>query len=118
MTSADERMFPVLSAEQIERAAVHGRIRPVDSGEILVEAGTKYTHFFIVKTGRLEIVRPPGTDEHVVASVGSGKFTGEASLLAGRRALVRIRVSEAGELIDLEREQLLALVQTDSDLSE
>jgi len=36
--------------------------------------------------------------------------------LAGRRGLVRIRVSEAGVVIELERDQLLALVQTDSEL--
>ena len=37
-------------------------------------------------------------------------------MLAGRRGLVRIRVSEAGVVIELERDQLLALVQTDSEL--
>ncbi len=118
MTSVDERMFPTLTPEQIERATAHGRIRTVRDGEILIEAGTRYTDFFIVKTGRLDIVRPPGTDEHLVASLGPGQFTGETSLLAGRRILVRIRASEASEVIDLEREQLLGLVQTDSELSE
>src|SRR5207249_4545086 len=39
-------------------------------------------------------------------------------MLAGRRAMVQIQVREAGELIQLEREQLLGLVQTDSELSE
>jgi thioredoxin reductase (NADPH) len=39
-------------------------------------------------------------------------------MLAGRQAMVRIRASEAGELIELEREQLLALVQTDAELGE
>jgi thioredoxin reductase (NADPH) len=118
MASAAERMFPTLSSEQIERASAHGHNRPVQDDEVIVEAGAKNTRFFIVKTGRLEIVRPPGTDEHLVAFLGPGQFTGETSMLAGRRGLVRIRVSQAGELIELEREQLLALVQTDSELSE
>ena len=39
-------------------------------------------------------------------------------MLSGRPALVRARASEAGEVIELDREQLLALVQTDSELSE
>jgi len=51
-----------------------------------------------------------------VAPLGPGQFTGETSMLAGRRGLVRIRVSEAGVVIELERDQLLALVQTDSEL--
>ena len=87
MASAAERMFPTLKPEQIERVAAHGRIRQVQDGEILVEAGAQNTRFFIVRTGRLEIVRPPGTDELIVAGLGPGQFTGETSMLAGRRAM-------------------------------
>src|SRR4030095_6282621 len=36
----------------------------------------------------------------------------------GRRALVRARVSEAGEVIQLSRDQLLQLVQTEAELGE
>src|SRR5881396_60239 len=118
MASAAERMFPTLKPEQIERIAGHGRIHPVQDGDVLVEAGAQNTRFFVVRTGRLEIVRPPGTDKQLVASLGPGQFTGETSMLAGRRAMVQIQVREAGELIQLEREQLLGLVQTDSELSE
>jgi thioredoxin reductase (NADPH) len=39
-------------------------------------------------------------------------------MLSGRRALFRARARETGEVIELDREQLLALVQTDSELSE
>jgi thioredoxin reductase (NADPH) len=39
-------------------------------------------------------------------------------MLTGRRALLRAVVTESGEAIELEREQLLALVQTDAELSE
>src|SRR6185295_1025410 len=56
--------------------------------------------------------------ETVVAVHGPGQFTGEVNMLSGRPALVRSRALEAGEVIELEREHLLALVQTDSELSE
>ena len=39
-------------------------------------------------------------------------------MITGRRALARARVSEPGEVIELDRSQLLALVQTDAELSE
>ena len=39
-------------------------------------------------------------------------------MLSGRPALVRARASESGEVIELDHEHLLALVQTDSELSE
>src|SRR5262245_20930720 len=118
MVSAAERMFPTLTPEQIKRAAAHGHIRTVQDGEVLVQPWTPNNRFFIVRTGHLHIVRPPEMAEQFVADLGPGQFTGETSMLAGRPAIVQIRVREAGELIQLERDQLLALVQTDSELSE
>ena len=45
-------------------------------------------------------------------------FTGELTLLTGRRGLAQIRAGEAGEVIEVDREHLLSLVQTDSELSD
>jgi thioredoxin reductase (NADPH) len=46
------------------------------------------------------------------------QFSGEASTITSRRALVRLQVSEPGEVIQLDREQFAALIQTDAELSE
>jgi thioredoxin reductase (NADPH) len=122
-TAPQERIFPKLTPARFERLAARGHLRPVAAGEVLAEAGDPVTHLFLVKSGRLDVVRPsvvPGAvrAERLVISVEPGMFTGEASLLSGRRGLARIRVAEAGEVYAVEREQLLSLIQTDSDLSE
>ena len=116
--SGDERMFPSLTAAQIRRIAAHGHARPIRRGEVLVEAGKRVVPFFVVLTGQVEIVRPSGTTEELVAVHGAGQFSGEVNMLSGRPALLRARVSEAGEVIELDREHLLALVQTDSEIGE
>jgi thioredoxin reductase (NADPH) len=113
-----ERMFPTLTPAQIARIAAHGRVRQFQRGEVLVEAGEQVVPFFVVTAGQLEAVRPSGATETLVAVHGPGQFTGEVNMLSGRRALVRSRATEAGEVIELDREHLLALVQTDSELSE
>jgi len=118
LTSAAERVFPKLTQDQVARVAAHGHLRQSQDGEVLVEPGTPNTRIFIVNTGCVEIIRASDTEERLVASLGPGQFTGEISVLAGRRGLARIRVREAGELIAVEREPLLALVQTDSELSD
>ena len=74
--------------------------------------------FFVVTAGRVEAIRPFGSTETLVAVHGPGQFNGEVNMLSGRPTLVRSRASESGEVIELDREQLLALVQTDSELSE
>jgi hypothetical protein len=48
----------------------------------------------------------------------TGQFTGERTMRTGRRALTRIRAIEPGEVIELDREQLFGLIQTDAELSD
>ncbi len=113
-----EQMFPTLTPAQVARIAAHGRVRPIRPGEVLVEAGDHAVPFFVVKTGRIEVVQPSAGSETLVAAHGPGQFTGEVNMLSGRRTLVRSRVAEPGEVIELDRECLLELVQTDSELGE
>ena len=115
--SPADNMFPTLTSAQQARIAAHGRVRQVP-GETLVEPDDHTTKFFVVISGHLNIVRTSGDAEDVVAAIAPGTFTGELNILSGRRGLVRIRAGEPGEVIEIHREQLLALVQTDSELSE
>jgi len=116
--SSPDEMFPVLTSEQQARVLAHGRLRQAESGETIVEPSTPGMKFFVVGSGRLELHRVSEKKEELIAFCGPGMFTGELSLLSGRRALVRIRAGEASELIEIEREALHGLVQTDSELSD
>src|SRR5947207_2096202 len=117
LSSGVERMFPTLTPAQVKRIAAHGKQRSIRSGEVLIEAGARVVPFFVVTAGRVEVVRPSGSTETLVAVHGPGQFTGEVNMLSGRPALVRSRTIESGEVIELDHEHLLALVQTDSELS-
>jgi len=116
--SSPDEMFPVLTAEQQARVLTYGRIRKVASGEILVELNQQPSKVFVVVEGQLEALRLSDNREEVFAICRPGMFTGELNLLSGRRALARIRAAEPSELIEIEREALLNLVQTDSGLSD
>ena len=116
--SAEERMFPVLREAHIARIAQHGHVRTVTPGEILIEFHAVDVPFFVVKSGELEVVQLRNEEEVVVVTHGPGRFTGEVNLLSGRPSLVRVRAKHAGEVIELCRNRLLALIQTDSEISE
>jgi thioredoxin reductase (NADPH) len=111
------QVFPTLTATQIARIAAHGRKRQLQPGEVLLEVGDQ-VRFFLVTAGKIEIFSVSGPSESLVATLQPGQFTGEVNLLSGRRAFTRIRASETGEVIELEREELLDLLQTDSELSD
>jgi thioredoxin reductase (NADPH) len=115
---AGTRTFPILTAPQIARIATHGLVRPVQRGEVLIEQGDRVVPFFVVTAGELEIVRPSGTTATFITVLGPGQFTGEVNTISGRRALLRLRATQPGEVIELDREHVQALIQTDPELSE
>ena len=116
--SAAERLFPRLTPAQVARVAAHGRTRLMRTGELLFDAGDPAAPFLLVVTGEIEAHRHTTSGDELVTVHGSGQFTGEVNLLAGRPALVRARVRSSGEAIELERERLLAFVQTDAEIGE
>lgn len=118
-TSVDPDLaFPTLTPAQIERLAPRGRVRRVERDEILVDAGARNVRVFIVRTGRVEIVQPAGKAEKPVGVLRPGQFSGEIGILSGQRILVRLRATEAGEVIEIDREPLMELLQTDAVLGE
>ena len=87
-------------------------------GDVLLDVEDKTVPLFLVVSGELEILRPVGTTETTIVTLSPGQFSGEASLITGRRSFSRIRVRESGEMIQLDREHVLSLVQANAELSE
>jgi thioredoxin reductase (NADPH) len=80
-----------------------------------VEVGDRAAGFFVVVSGELQVSGAAGT---VIVTHRPGQFSGEATMITGRRTMAQVRAGAPGEVIELTREQLLALVQTDAELSE
>ena len=113
----EEQIFPKLTATQIERLEPRGHVREIRVGDIVYEAGSA-SPFVVVVEGVLDMVLRDAKGETVIARYGPGQFTGEVNMLSGRGAIAQARASEAGKVIVLDRETLLSVVQTESELSE
>src|SRR5262249_14282676 len=111
-------LLPTLTPEQQSRIAVHGRRRSITRGEVLVEVGDRIAPFFVIVSGEVQVLRPTATGEMLIVNFRADQFSGEGNMLSGRRSMARLRVSESGEVIQLDREALLSLIQTDAELSE
>ena len=117
-SSRIEQIFPKLTPAQIRRVAARGHIRAMKGGEILFEQGHSAAPFFVVISGELEVVRPSIPVETLVTVYEPGQFTGEVGTLSGRRSLFRVRATKQGKVIELDRQQIQALIQTDAELGE
>src|SRR5262245_58346682 len=116
VTTSFERLFPTLSEAHLERIAAYGKRHAVRSGEVLLDVSVQQSRMFVVVSGRIEIVRIAEASETLVAELGPGQFTGEISLLAGRRTFVRIQATAEGEVVEIDREHSLGLLQTDAEV--
>ena len=116
--SRTEQIFPILNSAQAQRLVAQGHARPVHAGDVLVEPGDPEVPIFVVISGELEAVRPSFVQETLITTFGPGQFTGEVNTLSGRRAIARIRARQDGEIVEIARGKVLALVQTDAELSE
>src|SRR5213080_553138 len=117
-TARRDHIYPALTVAQLARIATHGRRRRVEADEVLVHAGEPVARLFVVVEGQIDGVRPSATQGDLVVSLGPGMFTGEVTMLSGRRGLAHIRAAAAGEVIEVSRDNLLVLMQADGELSE
>jgi len=113
----DDQLWPTLTPSQIARVAKQGSLRSLQPGEVVLEAGQQEYPFFVVTNGELAVVRASCDGEQLITTYHPGSFSGELNMLAGRRSLATIRATTPSEVIEMPRNLLLALIETDADLS-
>ncbi len=118
MAARRAQMFPILSNAQIARIARFGKERQLSAGELLFDEGDHGVAMHVILEGAVEVVHLRGPLEEQITVHGPGEFTGESSLLADRRSLVRGRATVPSRILVVERKELRAIVQTDPELSE
>ncbi len=82
--------FPRLDAEQMAalEACPSVRLRPYRDGDKLFEACAPRWDFYVVKSGKVEVVDDSGGKPRTLVVHGPGEFVGEEGQLAGRPAPV------------------------------
>lgn len=118
LAAPKESVFPTLSEAQIARAGAHGRRRSLAPGEVLYDQGEPAHVLAIILSGEIQAVRPTELGRSVITFAGRGQFNGEINQLSGRHSMFRILASQPTEIIELDRQQLMTLVQSDAEIGE
>ena len=75
------------------------------AGEVPVRQGEPGDSFYVIKSGRVNVIMEKSPDETaVVATLGPGNFFGEMSLLTGAARTASIHVMDDAELIVIDKE--------------
>jgi len=116
-TPSENQLWPTLTPAQIARIATRGSSRSLAADEVLIAAGQEDFPFFVVVDGEVVVERETCDGVQLVVTYGPGSFSGELNMLSGRRPLATVRARTESTVIEVPREALLALVQTDAELS-
>ena len=69
-------------------------------------------------SGEIDMVPQGGSAKILVNVYDTSQFTGEVDTLSGRWNLLRKRVAKSVEVIELDRQHMLALVQADTEFGD
>jgi thioredoxin reductase (NADPH) len=108
-------IFPILTPEQVGRIAPIARERAFADGAIVWNQGDRDNPMFVVLGGAIAILS--GADQLVTVH-HPGNFSGDVDLVSGRPTVVKARARGATRVLELSRDHLRRLVQTDAELSE
>jgi len=100
--------FPVLDDAQITQVSGCIKVAPkhFPDGERLISVGERAMKFFIVKSGKIEILDDSGDEPRIIVTHGPGQFTGDVSLLTGMPAIVTAIARGNCEVYEISQEAL------------
>ena len=112
--------FPALSEEQVQRLERIGTRRHVERGEILFKPSETNIPFFVMLSGKMDVVQVCPGGQEILLGVHDkrGEFTGEMGMLSGQRTMVLARMTEPGELLQIDPEHFRALIAQDSEIGD
>jgi CRP-like cAMP-binding protein len=108
-TLASAPLFSELSRRDLKRLASATITREYKKGNSIVTEGENAVAFYLIKTGRVQVVRGLGTDkEKLLATLGAGDFFGEMALLDSYPRSASVKCLEDTECLVLSRFDFMA----------
>jgi CRP/FNR family transcriptional regulator, cyclic AMP receptor protein len=109
---SDVPLFKLLDEQERTGLASVLDLRPVTKGEILFHAGEPGDRMFVVRSGQVELFAQDKMGQKIVLETpGPGDQFGELALFDGGARTASAAVLEDGEVLTLDREDLLSFVR-------
>jgi len=103
--------LPQLSPQQLARYLPNFKLIKYKPGEVIVRQGDLADMFYIITTGRAEVVNHrPGGEGLVLCELGAGEWFGEMGLLLGRARTATVRATADVEVMGLDRKNFQELM--------
>jgi thioredoxin reductase (NADPH) len=110
LNNADAALFPKLTDVQIDLLKRHGRVRPVEAGEILFRDGDATYDAMVLLEGRVDVVLGVGDAARLLAIQLPRDLMAELNVFTGQRVGATGIVRQSGSILAVPAEEFRALV--------
>jgi thioredoxin reductase (NADPH) len=112
--------FPILSEKQMAQLGRYAGESPKKfrAGEALFHAGDRDSKFFVIKSGKVDIVDVTGDQPKTVRVIGPGEFTGDVGHLTGNPKVASAIAQSNCDAYEISEEALRQILNQDPDLSD
>lgn len=104
-------LFSEVPLHHLRELARYARTETFAPGEVIVQMGDPGSTLYIVRTGRVSVVRDQASGGEVaLATLGPGEFFGELSIFDGEKRSATVRAVEETSTVTLGRYDLVRVV--------
>lgn len=112
----DTELLSAVSPEALEALSDRMRLRTIQRGELLYQAGAEPTAMYFIEDGEIVVVSIEADHPEPFRQLSAGEFFGQTALLAGRAYGAVARAATEAQVWQLDREDFEQLIQSYSDL--
>ncbi len=105
-------IFRELTGEELDRIKRFVFERTFKAGSTLFMEGMQGEVLYLVRSGRIEILKRKGADDMLIATLGPNDFVGEMSVIDDERRSATARVAEDAELWVVTKKSFQDIIQT------
>ncbi len=111
-------LFTELGSAELKRLSRIVKPRTYAAGELILKEGDDAVGFFVVSSGRVQVVKgPSGPKETVLATLGPGEFFGETALLDGYPRTASVRTLEDTQCLAMTRWDFTAELKSNPEMA-
>ena len=111
-------LFTELGPGELKRLSRIVKPRDYPAGEAILEEGDEAAAFFVVSSGRVQVVKDlSGPKETVLATLGPGEFFGETALLDGYPRTASVRALEDTQCLAMTRWDFTAELKSNPEMA-
>jgi CRP/FNR family cyclic AMP-dependent transcriptional regulator len=86
-------------------------------GEIIIKQGSVGNCFYVIQEGKVEIIEESGSNELVVAELGTTDFFGEMSIFEKDVCSCTVRAKGEAKILTMDKKSLYKSIQKDPSLA-